>query len=83
MAGSDQQWQEVVGVALTLKQRKATQRKTRQAGTDPVLVIHLGQREDARSLVLPHGAMDIRVGDRQQGGSERVLPARANAFRLK
>lgn len=27
------------------------QRKTRQAGTDPVLVAHLGQREDARELV--------------------------------
>ncbi len=27
------------------------QRKTREAGTDPVLVAHLGQREDARELV--------------------------------
>jgi len=27
------------------------QRKTREAGTDPVLVVHLGQREDAKSLV--------------------------------
>ena len=27
------------------------QRKTREAGTDPVLVAHLGQREDARELI--------------------------------
>lgn len=27
------------------------QRKMREAGTDPVLIAHLGQREDARSLV--------------------------------
>lgn len=27
------------------------QRKTRQAGTDPVLVVHLGQRADARELI--------------------------------
>ena len=27
------------------------QRKTREAGTDPVLIAHLGQREDARELI--------------------------------
>lgn len=27
------------------------QRRTREAGTDPVLIAHLGQREDARELI--------------------------------
>jgi hypothetical protein len=27
------------------------QRKTREAGTDPVLIVHLGQRQDARELI--------------------------------